>query len=49
MTVYVIAQSRCTDRAAFDRFQDSFLGVFRCCPKSLRVARDSLQIGAESA
>ena len=29
MTVYVLAQLRFTDRAAYDRYQAAFMGVFR--------------------
>ncbi|GAT10125.1 DUF1330 domain-containing protein [Mycolicibacterium novocastrense] len=44
MTVYVIAQLKFTDRAAYDRYQARFLEVFNRYSGTLLAADDSPQI-----
>ncbi len=44
MTVYAIAQLRFTDRAAYDRYQARFMGVFRRHPGTLLAADESPQV-----
>lgn len=44
MSVYVIAQLRFTDRAAYDRYQAEFAGVFRRYSGTLLAADESPQI-----
>lgn len=44
MTVYAIAQLRFTDRAAYDRYQARFLGVFTRYSGTLLAADESPQI-----
>ncbi|KZS60670.1 DUF1330 domain-containing protein [Mycobacterium ostraviense] len=44
MTVYVIAQLRFTDRAAYDRYQTRFMEVFRRHPGRLLAAEESPQV-----
>ena len=41
MTVYAIAQLRFTDRAVYDRYQASFMDVFRQHPGTLLAADES--------
>jgi uncharacterized protein (DUF1330 family) len=44
VTVYAIAQLRFTDRAAYDRYQASFMEVFRRHPGTPLVAGESPQV-----
>src|ERR1700758_4127916 len=44
MTVYAIAQLRFTDRAAYDRYQARFMGVFRRHPGTLLAADESPEV-----
>ncbi|MEZ0384979.1 DUF1330 domain-containing protein [Mycobacterium sp. pW045] len=44
MSVYVIAQLRFTDRAAYDRYQAEFAGVFRRYSGTLLAADESPQV-----
>ncbi|BBX14288.1 MAG: DUF1330 domain-containing protein [Mycolicibacter algericus] len=44
MSVYVIAQLRFTDRAAYDRYQAEFAGVFRSHSGTLLAADESPEV-----
>ncbi len=44
MTVYAIAQLRFTDRAAYDRYQAKFMGVFRRHSGTLLAADESPEV-----
>jgi uncharacterized protein (DUF1330 family) len=44
VTVYAIAQLRFTDRAAYDRYQARFLGVFRRHQGTLLAADEAPQV-----
>ncbi|MGV0730595.1 DUF1330 domain-containing protein [Mycolicibacter sinensis] len=44
MSVYVIAQLRFTDRAAYDRYQAEFAGVFRRYSGTLLAADESPEV-----
>ena len=44
MTVYAIAQLRFTDRAVYDRYQASFMDVFRQHPGTLLAADESPEV-----
>ena len=44
MTVYAIAQLRFTDRAAYDRYQARFMGVFRRHRGTLLAADESPEV-----
>jgi uncharacterized protein (DUF1330 family) len=44
VTVYAIAQLRFTDRAAYDRYQARFMGVFRRHRGTLLAADDSPEV-----
>jgi uncharacterized protein (DUF1330 family) len=44
VTVYAIAQLRFIDRAAYDRYQARFMGVFRCHRGTLLAADESPEV-----
>jgi uncharacterized protein (DUF1330 family) len=44
VTVYAIAQLKFTDRAAYDRYQERFMDVFRHHPGTLLAADESPQV-----
>lgn len=44
MTVYAIAQLRFTDRAAYDRYQAGFMGVFRRYSGTVLAADEAPQV-----